>query len=181
MKEELKKHQVPLFDGKLDLEGLMKRQWSVEHYARLAGINETSLISTAWWNFTPDVLDWFTHLLRTQYNIDPFPPQYYPISWAELQSKMQATYASTFVTKHVWRNLETLRRGSNLSEFHSWFLNLTKLVGETAHTAAFGSRLYDIYTAKMSDWEGENLSLVIMTAHQTEHTFHLRDAMNVVD
>jgi hypothetical protein len=63
MNEEWKKHQVLLFDGKLDLECLLKWQRSVEHYAQLAGINETSLISTDWWNFTPDVLNWFTHLL----------------------------------------------------------------------------------------------------------------------
>jgi hypothetical protein len=33
MKQELKKHQVLLFGGKLDLEGLLKWQRSVEHYA----------------------------------------------------------------------------------------------------------------------------------------------------
>jgi hypothetical protein len=94
---------------------------------------------------------------------------------------MDATYAYAFATKHVRRNLETLKRGSNLSEFHSRFLDLAKLVGETAHTAAFSSRLYDIFTAKMSDSERQILSSVIVTAHQTGCTMHLRDAMNVVD
>jgi hypothetical protein len=63
MKQELKGYQGPLFDGKLDLEGLLKWQRGVEYYARLAGINETSLIRMAWQNFTPDILDWFTYLL----------------------------------------------------------------------------------------------------------------------
>jgi hypothetical protein len=80
MKQELKKHPVTLFDGKLDLEGLLKWQWSNKHYARFAGMNETSLISTAWQNLTQDVLDWFTHLLRTQYNVDSFPLQFYLFS-----------------------------------------------------------------------------------------------------
>jgi hypothetical protein len=181
MKQELKKHQVPLFDGKLDLDGLLKWQQSVEYYARLAGMNETSLISTAWQNFTPDVLDWFTHFLRTQYNMDSFPPQYYLFSWAELKCKMEATYASTFATKHVWCDLETLKCGSNLSEFHSPFLDVAKLERETAHTAVFGSRLYNIYTAKMSDSKRQILSLVIVTADQTGCTTHLCSAMNVVD
>jgi hypothetical protein len=53
--------------------------------------------------------------------------------------------------------------------------------GETAHTAMFGSQLYDIYMAKLSDSECQILSLVIIPAHQTGCTIHLRGAMNVVD
>jgi hypothetical protein len=100
---------------------------------------------------------------------------------AELKHKMEVTYASAFATKHIWRDLETLKCGSNLSEFDSWFLDLAKLVGETAHTAAFGSRPYDTYTAKMSDLECQILSSVIVTAHQMGRTIHLRDAINIVD
>jgi hypothetical protein len=173
MKQELKTHQVALFDGKLDLEGLLKWQRSIEHYAQLADMNQMSLISMAWQNFTPDVLEWFTHLLQTQYHVDCFLLQYYPFSWAELKSTMEATYASAFATKHVWRNLETLKLGSNLSEFHSQFLDLAKLVGETAYTAVFGSRLYDIYSVKISDLECQILSSVIVTAHQMGRTIHL--------
>jgi hypothetical protein len=89
------KHQVPLFNGKLDLEGLLKWQWSVQYYARLAGMNEKSLISTALQNFTPDVLDWFTHLLQTQYNVDSFPPQYYQFIWAQLKCRTRnATFSA---------------------------------------------------------------------------------------
>jgi hypothetical protein len=80
MKQELKMHQVLLFDGELDLKGMLKWQQSVEHYAQLAGMNETSLISMAWRNFTLAVQDWFTRLLRTPSNIDSFQPQYYPFS-----------------------------------------------------------------------------------------------------
>ncbi|KAF8524542.1 hypothetical protein BDD12DRAFT_904589 [Trichophaea hybrida] len=94
---------------------------------------------------------------------------------------MDATNASAFVTKHVWRDLKTLKRGSNRSEFYSRFLNLAKLVGETAHTAAFSSRLYDIYMAIMSDSECQIPSSVIVTAHQMGRTIHMRDAMKVVD
>jgi hypothetical protein len=62
---------------------------------------------------------------------------------------MEATYGTAFATKHVCCVLETLKCGLNLSEFHSWFLDQTKLVGDNAHTATFGSRLYDIYAVKM--------------------------------
>jgi hypothetical protein len=94
---------------------------------------------------------------------------------------MEATYASAFATKHVGPDLESLKHGTNLSEFHSRFLDLAQLVGESAHTAVFGSQLYDIYTAKTSDLEHQILSSVIITAHQTECTMHRCDAMNVVD
>jgi hypothetical protein len=94
---------------------------------------------------------------------------------------MEATYASAFAMKHVWRDLETLKHRLNLSEFYSQFVDLTKLVGQTVHTSVFGSRLYDIYEAKMLDSERQILSSVIVTAHQTGRTIHLRNAMNVVD
>jgi hypothetical protein len=144
-------------------------------------MNNRFLISTAWRNFTSDILNWFTRLLRTQYNVDSFPPQYYLFRWSELKSKMEETYASTFATKDIWRDLETLKSGSNLSEFHSRFLNLTKLVGETAHTATYCSQLYDVYTAKMSDLKCQIFSSLIVTGHQTGHMIDLHHPMNVVD
>jgi hypothetical protein len=94
---------------------------------------------------------------------------------------MKATYVSAFATKHVCRDLETLKRRSNLSVFQSQFFNIAKLVVETVHTATFGRRVYDIYGAKTSDLDRQILSSVIVTADQTERTIHLRDAMNVVD
>jgi hypothetical protein len=94
---------------------------------------------------------------------------------------MEATYASAFATRHVWHNLDTLKCGSNLSEFLSRFLDLAKLVGETVHTAEFGSKLYVIYWAKMSDSERQILSSIIITSHHKVPTINLRDTMNVVD
>jgi hypothetical protein len=94
---------------------------------------------------------------------------------------MEAIYASAFISKYVWCDSETLKYRLNLSEFHRQFLNLAKLVGETEHTATFGSRLYDIYAAKMLDSELQILNSVIVTAHQTGRMLHLHDAMNVVD
>jgi hypothetical protein len=52
---------------------------------------------------------------------------------------------------------------------------------ETAHTAAFGSRLCDIYAATMSDLECQILSSVIVKANQTTLSIHLHNAMNAVD
>jgi hypothetical protein len=52
---------------------------------------------------------------------------------------MEATYASSLSTKHIWQNVDPLNWGSNLLEFHSQFLNLTKLAGETMHNNRFGN------------------------------------------
>jgi hypothetical protein len=88
---------------------------------------------------------------------------------------------SAFATKYIWQDLKSLKRRPNLSEFHSQFLDLAQLVEETVCTAMFGSRLYDLYAAMISDCESQILSAVIVTAHQTGWTIHLCDARNVVD
>lgn len=78
---------------------------------------------------------------------------------------MDPTNRSAFATKHVCRDFVTLKRWVDLAEFHCRILDLATLVGNTAYTALFGSRLYNIYTAQISVLERQIVSSVIITAH----------------
>ena len=59
----------------------------------------------------PDVLDWFHTMLRNEYGVTRSPPQRYPSNWRELETRVEATYASASSISYVWRDLISLKRG----------------------------------------------------------------------
>jgi hypothetical protein len=154
----------------------------VEHFARLAGLNETQLIDTAWHYFSPDVLDWFTTMMLNEYG-QQMPPAngIYPFNWAQLKTKLEKTYSSIFADKQAWINLENLRRGKDTAAYQTRFTELANLVGLSPQTAGFRSRLWDIYHARMTSHEKTVLSSIILFYHESNQPLLVRHAMNVVD
>ena len=65
-KEELRPHKIELFAGQTELEGLLQRFRSVEHYECLAGLSEECIITKAWMFFCPEALDWSRIMLRNE-------------------------------------------------------------------------------------------------------------------
>ena len=61
-----------------------------------------------------------------------------------MKSKMMKVFSSSFVLQYVWRDLTNLKRGRDISVFHSRFTELAGLVDLTPDTAKYGSRLWDI-------------------------------------
>jgi hypothetical protein len=86
---------------------------------------------------------------------------------------MNVIYASEIATKNDCRNLATRKCGSKRSVCHRRFLDLAKLVGKTLYTVVFGSRLDEIYMAKMTDSEHQILSSVIVTTNRMGHIINL--------
>ena len=168
MKEELKSLKIERFAGKTDLEGLQQWFRTVEHYSHLPGYADRQVIEKAWRFFTLDVLDWFKTMLRDEYGVSEFPPPNCPFNWTGMKSKMMKVFASSFALQYVWRDLANLKRGRDVSAFHIRFTELTRLVDLKPDTAKYGSRLWDLYYAKMTKQEQHTLSAVIQVARQVD-------------
>ena len=147
-KEELKAHQIELFDGKLDLEGLQKWFRTVEHYGRLTGYSERRVIERSGNRLLPRCLTDLRLCLGA--SMSDFPPPRYPFGWHELKARQEATYASPSSVSYVWRDLASFKRRRDVATFHSHFTELALLVGESPDSAIYGSRLWDVYNDKMS-------------------------------
>ena len=133
--------RIERFTGKTDLEGIQRWFRSVEHYSHIAGYSDKKVIEKAWRFFTLDVLDWFKFMLKDEYGASEFPPRNYPINKNGIKARMMKVYASSFALLYVWRYLANLKRGRDVSVFHTRFTELARLVDLTPNTTKYGFRL----------------------------------------
>jgi hypothetical protein len=181
LKERLK--QLPIYHGQLSLESLVEWHRHIDHFASLAQLNDEDTIEVAVQRFAPTVHEWFQDILRTL-QINPLalpPPAGYPFTWRELKANMKKRFSPTFAVEGVWRELENLKRGKDVYTFHDQFLKLARLVGGSRAGAERGSRLYMVYTEKMTNMEHVVLEGLAMQAHRQGEILSLHDAMSVVE
>lgn len=185
LRQQLKKHSIPKFLGSIDHEAVLAWTDAVTHFALLAGLDNNATITAAWTAVAPEVLVWFRSMLEADYNYKFVPAAAnYPFSWDEVKVKFVHRYSPAFAVEAVWNRLEVLKRGTGpgaLQEFNTKFLDLARLAGKNRQNTQRGDRLYMIYIKKMTARERDILSAIAISAHRSNKTITLDDAMAVTD
>ena len=99
----------------------------VEHYGKVAVLDETGLIERAWQAFAPEALSWFEAIMSQDYHFD-FPPpkgEPIPVDWQQLMRLVISRYASAFSVQQVWHQLASLAHGKDLNDYNRRFTELS--------------------------------------------------------
>ena len=192
-RQQLKAIQVPMLEGKLDLQLVAEFVRKVELMATNLGMaphdttdhsNQTIQMAVGW--FSAPVMTWFREVVLRDDHEETYEHCIitgFPFSWADLCLLLRHRYSPANAEEALWLELEHLKRLAypSIHHFHQAFMDKARLLGLHRESEVRGSRLYAIYKGHMKKDEESTLRAVMMVMSHSGQSVTLDQAMRVAE
>jgi hypothetical protein len=193
MEEQVKKWQVPRFEGTMDLklvtdflEEVRNLGEVMELQPTLSDADSDKLIVLASRSFGPTANTWFRGILlegKYQTTFETCHRLGFPFAFDEFERMMVDQFSPTGAKENLWAELAGMQRKSyaDAHAFHQAFLRVGKMLGVTREGEEQGGRAFAIYHHKLTAREKLLYDGQVETASQLGRVVTLHAVMRMVE
>jgi hypothetical protein len=193
MEEQVKKWQIPRFEGTIDLklvtdflEEVRNLGEVMELQPTLSDADSDKLIVLASRSFGHAANTWFRRILLEGKYHTTFETCHrlgFPFAFDEFERMMVDQFSPTGAKENLWAELAGMQRRSyaDAHAFHQAFLRVGKMLGVTRESEEQGGRAFAIYHHKLTAREKLLYDGQVETASQLGRTVTLHAVMRMVE